>query len=156
HRAAQVLYILVSITAAISVLSIWRQSSNLSDAGPGEHVWTGSTAAALGVLLSTAMAIRALDQQQRLGRPPRSPAGPIILLTSAILSLTVSIAAIVLCSVSTTMIAVLLGLATVLAVVAIRKWFFGLWGRAGVLATLAVMFVASLTFVPIKRNADLT
>ncbi|WP_235940589.1 hypothetical protein [Bradyrhizobium hipponense] len=156
HRAAQLLYILVSITAVISALSIWRKYSSLSDSWPGEHVWTGSTAAALGVLLSTAMAIRAIDQLRRPGRPPRSPATPIAILTCAILSLIVSMAAIALWSASTALIAVLLGVATVLTVVAIRKWFFGLWGRAGVLATAAMLFVASFTFLPIKRNADLT
>jgi hypothetical protein len=156
HRAAQFLYLLVSITAVTSAFSIWRTSSTLGDSGPGDHVWTGSTAAALGVLLSTAMAIHGIDQLRRHGRPPRSPARPIAIIACAILSLIASMAAIAFCSDSTTLIAVLIGLVTVLAVVAIRKWFFGPWGRAGVLATLAMLFVASLTFVPVKRNADLT
>ncbi|MEZ2144019.1 hypothetical protein AAE026_17315 [Bradyrhizobium sp. DN5] len=155
HRAAQVLYILVSITAVSCVFSIWR-NNNLSGSWPAEQVWTGSTAAALGVLLSTAMAIRAVDQLRRPRRSPRSPTGPLAILSCAILSLIVSVAAIALCSGSTALIAVLLGVTTILTVVAIRKWFFGLWGRAGVLATAAMLFVAGFTFVPVNRNADLT
>ncbi|MBR0960114.1 hypothetical protein [Bradyrhizobium japonicum] len=155
QRAAQVLHILVSITAVSCIFSIWR-INNLSGSWLHEQVWTGSTAAALGVLLSTAMAIRAVDQLRRHGRSPRSPIGPLAILGCAILSLIVSIAAIALCSGSTALIAVLLGVTTSLTAVAIRKWFFGLWGRAGVLATAAMLFVASFTFVPINRNADLT
>lgn len=155
HRAAQVLYILVSITAVSCIFSIWR-NNNLSGSWPAEQAWTGSTAAALGVLLSTAMAIRAIDQLRRPRRSPRSPTGPLAILSSATLSLLVSLVAIALCSGSTALIAVLLGVTIILTVVAIRKWFFGLWGRAGVLSTAAMLFVASLTFVPINRNADLT
>lgn len=155
HRAEQVLYILVSITTIICIFSIWR-NSNLSDSGPTEQVWTGSTAAALGVLLSIAMAIRAIDQLRRPRRSPRSPMEPLAILTCAILSSIISVAAIALCSGSTALIAVLLGVTTLLTVVAIRRWFFGPWGRAGVLVTAAMLFVASFTFIPINRNADLT
>ncbi|RTE91980.1 hypothetical protein [Bradyrhizobium sp. LVM 105] len=154
NRAAQVLYTLVSITAAICIFSVWR-SSNQSGSWPAEQVWT-STAAALGALLSTAMAVRAVDQFRRPRRSPRSPAGPLVILTCAILSLIVSVAAAVLCGGWIALIAVLLGMTTILTVVAIRKWFFGLWGRAGVLATAAMLFVASFTFIPINRNSDLT
>lgn len=156
RRAAQVLHMLVSITAVISALSIWRAYGNLTVSWTSEHVWTGSTVAALGVILSTAMASRAIDQLRHLGRPPRSPAGPTAILAGAILSFIVSMAAIALCSESTALIAVLLGVAIVLTVVAIRRWFFGPWGRAGVLTSAAILLVASFTFVPIKRNADLT
>jgi len=155
HRAAQVLYVLVSITAVSGIFSIWR-NNNLSGSWPAEQVWIGSTAAALGVLLSTAMAIRAVDQLRRPRRSPRSPTGPLAILSCAILSLIVSVAAIALCSGSTALIAVLLGVTTILTVVAIRKWFFGLWGSAGVLAAATMLFVAAFTFVPINRNADLT
>lgn len=155
HRAAQVLYILVSITAVICIFSIWRKS-NLGGPWSAEQAWTGSTAAALGALLSTAMAIRAVDQLRLPRRSPRSPTAPLVILTCAILALIVSVAAIALFSGSTALIAVLLGATTILTVVAIRKWFFGLWGRAGVLASATMLFVASFTFVPINRNADLT
>jgi hypothetical protein len=154
NRAAQVLYILVSITAAISIFSVWR-SSHQSGSWPAEHVWS-STEAALGALLSTAMAIRAVDQLRRPRRSPRSPTGPLVIITCAILSLIVSVAAAALCGGWIALIAVLLGITTILTVVAIRKWFFGLWGRAGVLATATMLFVASFTFIPINRNADLT
>ncbi|MDA9463513.1 hypothetical protein [Bradyrhizobium sp. CCBAU 53415] len=155
QRAAQVLYVLASVTAAIGIFSIWRKSDQ-SGSLPAEHVSTGSTAAALGVLLSTAMAIRAVDQLWQPRRPPRLPAGPLAILICAILSLIVSLAAVVLCSGSTALIAVLLGATTILTVVAIRRWFFGLWGRAGVFATAAMLFVSSFAFIPINRNADLT
>ncbi|RXG91934.1 hypothetical protein [Bradyrhizobium zhanjiangense] len=155
QRAAQVLYVLVSITAVICIFSIWR-NNNPSGSWLAEQVWTGSTAAALGVLLSTAMAIRAVDQLRRPRRSPRSPTGPLAILSCAILSLIVSVVAIALCSGSAALIAVLLGVTSILTVVAIRKWFFGLWGRAGVLATATMLFVASFTFIPINRNADLT
>lgn len=152
-RAAQVLYILVSITMVICILSIWGKSHQ---SWPAEQVSTGSTEAALGALLSTAMGIRAVDQLWRPRRTHRSPTGPVVILTCAILSLIVSVAATALCGGWTALIAVLLGMTTILTVVAIRKWFFGLWGRAGVLATAAMLFVASFAFIPINRNADLT
>lgn len=156
NRAEQVLYVLVSITAINCIFSIWR-NSNPSGSGSTEQVWTGSTAAALGVLLSIAMAIRAIDQLRRPRRSSRPPVGPLLaILTCAILSSTVSVAAIALCSGLTALIAVLLGVTTLLTVVAIRRWFFGPWGRAGVLATAAMLFIASFTFVPVNRDADLT
>lgn len=152
-RAAQVLYILVSITVVICILSIWGKSHQ---SWPAEQAWTGSTEAALGALLSTAMGIRAIDQLWRPRRTHRSPTGPVVILTCAILSLIVSVAATALCGGWTALIAVLLGMTTILTVVVIRKWFFGLWGRAGVLATAAMLFVAGFAFIPINRNADLT
>jgi len=155
QRAAQVLSVLVSVTAVICIFSILRRS-NSSGSVPAEQVWTGSTEAALGVLLSTAMAIRAVDQLRRPRRSPRSPAGPLAMLTCAILSLIVSLSAVALCSGWTALIAVLLGATTILTVVAIRKLFFGMWGRVGVLATATMLFVAAFTFIPINRNADLT
>lgn len=156
RRAAQVLHMLVSITAMVSALSIWRAYGNLTVSWTSEHAWTGSTVAAIGVILSTAMASRAIDQLRHLGQPPRSPAGPTAILAGAILSLIVSMAAIALCGEFTALIAVLVGVAIVLTVVAIHSWFFGLWGGVGVLASAATLLVASFTFVPIKRNADLT
>ncbi|QOZ10453.1 hypothetical protein [Bradyrhizobium sp. CCBAU 51765] len=155
QRAAQVLYVLVSITATIGIFSIWRNGDQ-SGSPPAEYIWTGSTVAALGVLLSTAMAIRAVDQLWQPKRPPRLPTGPLAILTCAILSLIVSLAAVALCRGSTALIAVLLGATAILTVVAIRRWFFGLWGRAGVFATAAMLYVASFTFIPINRNTDLT
>lgn len=155
HRAAQVLYVLVSITAVICISSIWRRS-NPSGSWPAEQVWTGSAAAALGVLLSIAMGIRAVDQLRRPRRSLRSPTGPLAILSCAILSLIAYLSATLLCSGLTALIAVLLGATTILTVVAVRKWFFGVWGRAGVLATTAMFFAASFTFIPINRNADLT
>jgi hypothetical protein len=154
RQAAQALHILVAITAVISVLSIWRKFSGSTELW-GEHIWTGSAAAALGAILSTALAARAIDQLRRHGRSSSSPIAPIAALACAFLSLIVSVAASALWSDFTASMAIMFGVVTVVAVVAIRKWFFGWWGRAGVVATAAVLFVASLAFIPIKRNTDL-
>lgn len=156
RRAAQVLYVLVSLTAVISALSIWKAYGNLSVSWIGDRAWTGSTVAALGVILSSAMASRAIDQLRHLGQPSRSAAGPAAILAGAVLSLILSMVAIAHGGESTALIAALLGAAIVLTAVAIRSWFFGPWGRAGVLASAAILLVASFTFVPINRDADLT
>jgi hypothetical protein len=159
QRAAHVLYVLVWTTTLASGLTIWMTVNPSHDSLPGEHiatVTTGSIAATLGVLLSTAMAIRAFDQLRRHGRPPRSAAGPMTRLLVAVLSLIVSMAAVLISADFTMVVATLLGAGTMLAVVAIRRWFFGIWGTAGVLATVAIVFTASFTVIPINRNTDLT
>jgi hypothetical protein len=159
QRAAPVLYVLVWITTLASGLTIWMTVNPSHDSLPGEHspaVTTGSIAAALGILLSTAMAIRAFDQLGRHRRPPRSAAGPMTRLLIAILSLVVSMAAVLISTDFTMVVATLLGAGTLLAVVVIRRWFFGIWGIAGVLATIAIVFIASFTVIPINRNTDPT
>ncbi|WP_407119877.1 hypothetical protein [Bradyrhizobium sp. STM 3561] len=159
QRAAQVLYGLAGITTLSSGLTIWITVNRSHDSLPSEHtsvITTASIAATIGVLVSTALAIRAFDQLQRRGPRPRSQAGPTIRLLLAIVSLIVSMAAVSIGTDFTTMVAILLGDGTLLAVVAIRRWFFGPWGTAGVLATIAIVFFASFTIIPINRNADLT
>ncbi|MDA9503443.1 hypothetical protein XI09_01015 [Bradyrhizobium sp. CCBAU 11386] len=159
QRAARVLYALVCVTTLVSALAIWRTISPSHDSSPSAYaaaVTNGSIAAALGVILSTAMAIRAFDQLRRPGRSPRSAKGPIASLLAAILSLIVSIATVLVCSDSAMVAAALLGAGTLAAVVAIRRWFFGFWGMAGAVATAAIIFIASFTVIPIKKNTDLT
>jgi hypothetical protein len=159
HRAAHVLYVLVWITTLASGLTAWMTVNPSHDSLPGEHtsaVTTGSIAATLGVLLATAMAIRAFDQLRRHGRPSRSAAGPMTRLLIAFLALIVSMAAVLISTDFTMVVPTLLGAGTLLAVVAIRRWFFGIWGTAGVLATIAIVFFASFTVIPINRNTDLT
>ncbi|MGV7218114.1 hypothetical protein [Bradyrhizobium sp. UFLA05-112] len=159
QRAAHTLYALVSITMCTSALSIWGKTNGLDTLFLGKPIPLliySPTAAVLGVLLSLAMAIRTIDQLPR-SRQPRRPAGTrTTTLSVAVIAFLICTAAILVRGDSTDVIAAFIGASLLLAIVAIRIWFFGLWGMAGVLATAAVIFVASLTVVPFKWDADLT
>ena len=159
RRAAHVLYMLVSITTLLA--TVW-----IVDGGATNF----AVPAVLGVLLSCAMAIEAIDQFGRLGPPDRR--GAVFTLSGAVLSLFVCSAAILSRASSTDIIAGLLGVGVLLAVVAIRKWFLGLWRRAdvaasaalrkwfvnvwvraGVAAAAAIVLFASFTVIPIRSSA---
>lgn len=159
QRAAHTLYVLTSVGAFLSALLIWRTRDGLDASLAGEHALAeanGSVAAVLGILLATAMAIGTVDQLRHRTQPRNSTIAPKLILTNVILSMLLCMSALLASSNSTIIVATFLGAGTLVAVMAIRKWFFGPWGTAGVLATAIVLLLASFTVIPIKRNADLT
>ena len=159
RRAAHVLYMLVSITTLLAAVWIGRDLTGWYASASAEFsggTTNASVAAVLGVLLSCAMAIGAIDQFGRLGRPRRFTAGTVFTLSAPVLSLSVCLAAIFSRASSTVIIAGLLGVGALLAVVALRKRFFGLWGTAGVsVATAGIVLLATFTVIPARSNADL-
>jgi hypothetical protein len=153
QRAPQVLYFLVSITTLVSALSIWRQISGLDNSLPREN---GSTPAVLGILLSAAIAIRMIDRLRQGTKPRRFVLGSKTILSLALLSLFVCLMAILIRGNLTVMGAAFFGAGTLFAVFAIRNWFHGLWGTAGVLATAAILATATVSILPVKKDADPT
>lgn len=149
YRAAQVLHILLSIATVATAM--WFGKETTAAAGPD-----GSTVAVLGVLLSCATAIRALDQLRRHSRPGTIAPAPLPALSAAIIAMIVCMAALLIRTNATTVVAALLGPGLLLSVFAIRRWYLGLWGAAGVLATAALLFIASVTVIPFRTNTDLT
>ncbi|MBR0718457.1 hypothetical protein JQ632_31445 [Bradyrhizobium liaoningense] len=149
YRAAQVLHILLSIATVAT--AVWFGKETTVGTGPD-----GTTVAVLGVLLSCATAIRAVDQLRRHSRPGTIALGPLPALSAAILSMIVCIAALLIRANSTAVVAALLGSGILLSVFAIRGWFLGLWGTAGVLATATLSFIAIATVIPFRTNTDLT
>ncbi|OSI60596.1 hypothetical protein BSZ21_34560 [Bradyrhizobium canariense] len=149
YRAAQVLHILLLI--ATIATAMWFGKETAGVAGPD-----GSTVAALGVLLSCATAVRAVDQLRRHSRAGKTGPVPIPALSAAIIAMIVCVAELLIRTNSTAVVAALLGSGILLSVFAIRRWFLGLWGTAGVFATAAIFFVASMTVIPFRTNTDLT
>lgn len=149
YRAAQVLHILLAI-ATVATAMWFGKEANGAD-GPD-----GSTVVVLGVLLAYATAIRALDQLRRHSRPGAIAPAPLPALLAAIIAMVVCMAALLIRTNATTVVAALLGSGLLLSVFVIRRWYFGLWGAAGVLATAALLFIASVTVIPFKTNTDLT
>ncbi|MGY3411099.1 hypothetical protein ACVWZV_007212 [Bradyrhizobium sp. GM5.1] len=147
YRAAQVLHILLSI--ATIATAMWFGTAGV--AGPD-----GSTVAVLGVLLSCATAIRAADQIARHSRPGTVAPVPLLALSAATIAMIVCLAALLIRTNSTAVVAALLGSAILLSVFVIRRWFLGLWGTAGVFATAAIFFIASVTVIPFRTNTDVT
>ncbi|MCK1741541.1 hypothetical protein IVA80_11830 [Bradyrhizobium sp. 139] len=149
YRAAQVLHILLSITTIATAMWFGKEATVI--AGPD-----GSTVAVLGVLLSCATAIRAVDQLRRHSRPGKIAPAPLPALSAAIIAMIVCLGALLIRTNSTAVVAALLGSGILLSVFAIRRWFLGVWGTAGVFATAAVFFIASVTVIPFRTNTDLT
>ncbi|MGY3034393.1 hypothetical protein ACVIIV_003563 [Bradyrhizobium sp. USDA 4354] len=149
YRAAQVLHILLSIATIATVM--WFDKEATGAAGPD-----GSTVAVLGVLLSWATGIRAVDQLLRHSRPGAIAPAPLPALSAAIIAMIICMAALLIRANSAAVVAALLGSGILLSVFAIRRWFLGLWGTAGVLATAAIVFIATVTVIPFRTNTDLT
>ncbi|WP_225187554.1 hypothetical protein [Bradyrhizobium sp. IC3195] len=149
YRAAQLLHILLSTATIVTAMWFGREITGV--AGPD-----GSTVAVLGVLLSCATAIRAVDQLLRRSRPGAIALAPLPALSAAIIAMIVCMAALLIRANSTAVVAVLLGSEILLSVFAVRRWFPGLWGRAGVLATATIVFIATATVLPFRTNTDLT
>ncbi len=149
YRAAQVLHILLAI--ATIATAMWFGKETTGVAGPD-----GSTVAVLGVLLSCATAIRAADQLRRHSRPGTIAPAPLPALSAAIIAMIICMTALLIRTNSAAVVAAVLGSGILLSVFAIRRWFLGLWGTAGVLATAAIFFIASVTVIPFRTNTDLT
>lgn len=149
YRAAHVLHILLSI--ATIATAMWFGKETAGVAGPD-----GSTVAVLGVLLSCATAIRAADQIARHSRPGTVAPVPLLALSAATIAMIVCLAALLIRTNSTAVVATLLGSGILLSVFVIRRWFLGLWGTAGVFATAAIFFIASVTVIPFRTNTDVT
>lgn len=159
QRAAQLLDMLVLTTTFVCAYSIWRYTGGLDASSPSESALTvtnGAVPAVLGLLLCAAMVVRTINQIRRVRKPSGFAPGPITKLSLALLAMLICLVAILVRSSSSIAIAALLGTGLLFSVFAIRKWFYRIWGTTGVLATAAVVFLASLTFVPMKKNADLT
>ncbi len=149
YRAARLLHILLSI--ATIVTAMWFGKEITGVAGPD-----GSTVAMLGVLLSCATAVRAVDQLLRHSRPGTIALGPLPALSAAIIAMMVCMAPLLIRANSTAAVAALLGSEILLSVFAVRRWFPGLWGTAGVLATATIVFIATATVIPFRTNTDPT
>ncbi|WIW43666.1 hypothetical protein ML401_19280 [Bradyrhizobium sp. 62B] len=149
YRAAQLLHILLSIATIVTAMWLGKEITGV--AGPD-----GSTVAVLGVLLSCATAIRAVDQVLRRSRPGTIALDPLPALSAAIIAMIVCMAALLIRANSTAVVAALLGSEILFSVFAVRRWFPGLWGTAGVLATATIVFIATATVIPFRTNTDLT
>ncbi|AMA56718.1 hypothetical protein [Bradyrhizobium sp. CCGE-LA001] len=148
-RAAQVLYLLLSLTTIATAL--WFSKETNGAAGPD-----GATLVVLGVLVSTASAIRAVDQLRRLRRPETIASAPYPALLAAIITMTVCMAALLIRGNLASIVAALLGSGLLLSVFAIRRWFLGVWGTAGVMAAAMIIFISTLTLLPLRTNTDPT
>lgn len=149
YRAAQVLHVLLAITTVATAM--WFGKETTVVAGPD-----GSTVAVLGALLSCATAIRAVDQLRRHSRPGTIAPAPLPALSAAIIAMIICVTVLLIRTNSTAVVAAVLGSGILLSVFAIRRWFLGLWGTAGVFATAAIFFIASATVIPFRTNTDLT
>jgi hypothetical protein len=149
YRAAQVLHILLSVTTIATAM--WFGKEARAVAGPD-----GSTVAVLGVLLACATAIRAVDQLRRHSRPGKVAPAPLPALSAAIIAMIVCMTALLIRTNSAAVIAALLGSGALVSVFSIRRWYLGLWGTAGVLATAAILFIAGATVIPFRTNTDVT
>lgn len=159
QRAAQLLDALVLTTTFVCAYSIWRYIGGFDASSPNESALTatnGAVPAVLGLVLCAAIVVRTIDQIRRVRKPSGFAPAPITKLSLALLAMLICLVAILVRSSSSIAIAALLGTGLLFTVFAIRKWFYRIWGMAGVLATAAVVFLASLTFVPMKKNTDLT
>ncbi|MGY4326397.1 hypothetical protein ACVWWG_000811 [Bradyrhizobium sp. LB7.2] len=149
YRAAQVLHLLLSVTTIATAM--WFGKEARAVAGPD-----GSTVAVLGVLLACATAIRAADQLRRHRRPGIVAPTPLPALSAAIIAMIVCMTALLIRTDSAAVIAALLGSGILVSVFSIRRWYLGLWGTAGVLATAAILFIAGATVIPFRTNTDVT
>jgi hypothetical protein len=159
RRASQVLNFLVCATVFAAALSVGRELIRLHGSPslePNADATIAPIVAVLGVLFSCAMAVGAIDGSRRSsGRSERSSPAPTFTISCAIASAFVCIAAISSRPDPVSIAATLLGVGTLLAVVAIRKWFFELWGTTGVIVTMAFLFVASFSsIIPIRNDVD--
>ncbi|TWI00714.1 hypothetical protein IQ17_04717 [Bradyrhizobium daqingense] len=148
-RAGQVLHLLLSLTTIATALWFSRETNGA--AGPD-----GATLVVLGVLVSTASAIRSVDQLRRLRRPGTIASAPYPALIAAIITMIVCMAALLIRGNLASIVAALLGSGLLLSVFAIRRWFLGVWGTAGVLAAAMIIFIATLTVIPLRTNTDPT
>ena len=144
-RAAQILHLVLSLTMIATAL--WFSKEADGPTGPD-----GSTLVVFGVLVSAATAMRAADQLRRQRRPGRSAFAPLPALLAAIITMIVCMTALLIRGSLAAVVAALLGSGLLLSVFAIRRWFFGLWGTAGVLAAATVIFIAALTILPLRTN----
>lgn len=159
QRAWQLLSMLVSIATIASAYSVLRQmtgSTGLSGGATPPLVVTGAVPAVLGLLLSAAMIVSAFEERRRVKQPSASAFRLTTTLSFALPALLICLATVLVKGGTSIAIAAVLGTGIVLAVFAIRNWFYGVWGTAGVLATTAVLFLAAFTLLPIRQNTDLT
>lgn len=150
ERAAQLLHSLVAVAAIFSMASLWQHGESAAAAA------NGAVPAVLGLLLSAAMLVRTIDQIQRVRRASGLGIHRIAELSLALVSSLICLGAILVRGTTGITIAALLGTSVLLAVVAIRRWFGGIWGTMGVLGTGAVVLLACFTFLPMNTSSDWT
>jgi len=156
QRAAQILQILVvaaTLVAARQVALEVVSVDSLSLAREGRP--QASVIAVIGILLACAMALQALNQLGRSGRPQRSRTKAVVVLSLAILSFFVCAAAILIPGNPATLAAALFGASMLLAVFTIRRWLLGPWGTAGLIALAAIALFGAFATIPFKKNMDL-
>lgn len=157
QRAWQLLSVLVSVSAIVSAYSLSRQVMGWFGLPRGDTavlLVTGAAPSVLGLVLSAAMTARAFEDRRRAKQPSFRQATT---LSFALLATFLCLAAILAGEDGPrTAIAALLGVGLVVAAFAIQNWFSGVWGMASVLATAAVLFLATFTLMPVRQNTDLT
>jgi hypothetical protein len=156
ERAAYILYILVAIATLVAARQIALGTTPLDDPSHADDGHAQAlVVAAIGILLACAMAMHAIDQLKRSGRPQRSRTIAIAILSVAVLSLFICSAATLIGGKPGFMIAAFFGTGTLLAIFAIRRWLLGPWGVAGLAAAAVIGLLGALGAVPVKKDAQL-
>ena len=161
ERAEWILFALVGATALVAVVLIGHDLMDFIFLNGGSGGSTGRAQArdcvALGVIVSTAAAIRTFERRETAHlHAVRSATTCMQTLAACLVALMLCVIAIALDFTGNLMFIVTYGLGMLLAVVAIRRIGFGIWGGTAIAVTAWLVAIAVIGSQPAIRNADLT
>jgi hypothetical protein len=160
QRANWILFALMFATASIALIVISHDWLGLNfllyGAGsPGKA--EAIDCAALGVIISATVVLRAFELQQT-GETNRdyAAAAPWQSLVPSVIGLAICLAALAMTMMISATLAAAFGVATMMAVAAIRYFNLGSWGVSGIVAVAAVVGIALIASHPQIQTNDLT
>jgi hypothetical protein len=160
QRANWILFALTFATASIALIVISHDWLGLNfllyGAGsPGRA--EAIDCAALGVIISATVVLRAFELQQT-GKTNRdqTAAAPWQSLVPSIIGLAICLTALAMTMMIGATLAAAFGIATMMAVAAIRYYNLGSWGVSGIVAVAAVVAIALIASQPQTQTKDLT
>jgi hypothetical protein len=156
QRAERMLFALVAATGVIAAATIAHDVAGLRLLGAAARA-TATGCAALGAILATAGAIRTFERHEtRRADPGASLAAFAPTLAACFGAFASCAAAVVWSGTGETIFSAAYGLATMIAVVAIRRLGLGPWGYAAMAAAAVVVAAAIIASRPGLRTQDLT
>jgi hypothetical protein len=156
QRAERMLFALVAATGVIAAATIAHDVAGLRLLGAAARA-AATGCAALGTILATAGAIRTFERHEtRRADPNASLAAFAPTLAACFAAFAACAAAVVWSGTGETIFSAAYGLATMIAVVAIRRLGLGPWGYGAIAAAAVVVAAAIIASRPGLRTQDLT
>ncbi len=160
QRAERILFALTGATTLVAILSIYTHARGFAfykALNPALMKDVATVSAALGIIFACTTAVRAFERYEtQRARQGTSTSRAVLIFLTCLIAISICSLAVVWSGTGQAIFAIGCGVATLVAVIVIRRFGFGPWGYSAVAATILVVAGSVVALLPGGVAEDLT